>query len=565
MVKLGVTFTRDRTPVKNLRFVRLCALHSSSLPGGHRALSVFCAPPTMLPLTRLLRAVRPTQGKSFECRLLAPFHLLRSPRFSRTYATEHESRNDLRPDTPLINPIEHSKGGRCLSTIASSCSVATDHHSSKLHGLHDATTNLEPKLTTVANDDANTLCLNMSLIEDKIEYTYLFSYENHLEQLRTLLQSLDKRAPILKITGDDIHMPDEDQWNIITSYFTNVTELTIEMSQDSDTRAIWDHHLPKSWPLEGLTVASPMCPKVLTRAAFEGHLKHLHISRTADIAFEGPHWTDVIALARQELLKQKTDRNYLLDANKALSDAVKQPFRPGHHQTAPEIRQSLTLRSLTVTEGAAFDTLIRLAWAQPYLLTNLESLYIKSVQDRDLAEPESSLDLLLCLFENMPKLKRLGLHISDALEEAPVLGLMPDKWMKDFDDEYSNWSQTLRREHRLPPGGPVETIFSRLPPSLELFHFRSWDVLASYTTLNNLVDRVKHRSFLPHLRDFSFALDDTGKIVYSDDWHGSEIDFGPDIEWNMNRLRERGYARGFRVEAEPRCVTWTCFSHMSTA
>jgi hypothetical protein len=330
------------------------------------------------------------------------------------------------------------------------------------------------------------------------------------------MAEVDPKTEILHITGD---VPTSDEWEALGQHFTSVRFLRVATGWDEN----WiDDKFPLNWPLELLIIADAISERISTPAIMEGKIKHLILSFTCGLRFEGPLVKELMKDAEviftiprtktpdaetqakrapSEGSSSQPDEETPADSDSATkaepeSDGIKVTsvphewhkwlnnkydgkditFSPDRGDAPPS-----AMRTLEILGNDALQMLTYIALAKFHLLASLDTLTLLSTSDENDLHPVPA-DICLGLFPGLDRLRHFKLTLGSGLHTR-LLDVVPEN-NKPY-------------------------LYTLLPPNIETLRLRGPVSMASHldTLAAAFANADVDAAFLPRLKRISLLLD----------------------------------------------------------
>ncbi len=312
--------------------------------------------------------------------------------------------------------------------------------------------------------------------------------------LQGILATVDPAAEILHITGA---VPDNDQWEALGQYFTNLRFLRVDSGWNED----WiDDKFPLNWPLELLLISDAGGELVTTPVITQGRVKQLVFLFTCELRFEGPTTKDLMKDAEQlhfiphkekapdaesdhqgeatpEAGESKPSGAKIFFVPHEVNKWVYHEYMDGDFVLNPDLNAdepASAMTSLQILGNDALQMLTFMSLGKFHVVASLEDLTLDSRGGNDLIHFPPS--LFLAILSSLARLKHLKLTLGS--------------------DEYAALLDGAE-------GKPF--LQAALPAHLETLHFRG--PVSMLPHLDAFAAAFASDDFLPSLRRISFVLD----------------------------------------------------------
>ena len=303
----------------------------------------------------------------------------------------------------------------------------------------------------------------------------------HIEDLQSQLQNIPRDTCYLRIDED---APSADDWALLGSHFTSVENLELESGFNEDLR----DQIPLHWPLQRLELRSAGAEAITTPFIQEGRVPHLSLLLTCGLRFEGPT-SDELRRRNAEAIKRgdKKEEFFTVGEGTPEERKIQVTFLPtlvcdwmNEHLCAPGSKKDpesdppsspINMKTLEIFENDAMDAFSRMALALPHIVSNLQTLRIRSTSGLDFHFlTEEAFRYILPTLEN---LKTFNLTVGEVFDDPTYL----------------------------------PTLYKFLPPNLTTLYIRGPTSLCRSEQWSDWLKSFESERFLPNLQRMAFVLD----------------------------------------------------------
>lgn len=308
------------------------------------------------------------------------------------------------------------------------------------------------------------------------------SDRNRLGDLQAQLQSIPRDTRYLRIDDDT---PSDAEWALLGTHFTAVENLELDSGFEE---MLNDREIPSHWPLQRLELRSATSELVQTPFVRQGRLSHLSLLLTCGLRFMGPTSEELERLHKEDIERGDKKAEYVkFHEGTPEEREVEITFLPSlvadhmdKYYCGPDAKKDpeneppagpINLKTLEIYENDAIDTFCRMTMALPHIVSNLDTLRIRSTSGLDFQylTEEPFRDIL----PTLDTLKTLNLSVGEVFQDPSYL----------------------------------PTIHKVLPPNLTTLYFRGPTSLCQSGNWSDWLKSFDSEDFLPQLQKMAFVLD----------------------------------------------------------